>query len=181
MEEPELTWLAEQAQAHSRILEVGSFLGRSTRALADNTPGMVFSVDLWNFTPELVKAYLAKGGGGGAFGLYQQHLDDVLGSKVIPLQMPSASASQIFPVPVFDMIFIDGAHDFYSALTDIACWGKCLKQGGLLCGHDIDWDSVRLAVSSLIPSYHTVPDTAIWYCNLSQTFTQAMSQTEPHL
>jgi predicted O-methyltransferase YrrM len=168
MEPPELTWLAEQAATHTRILEVGSFLGRSTRALADNTPGIVFSVDLWNFTPELVKAYLANGGGSGVFSSYRQHLADVIGSKVIPILMPSVSASQIFPTPIFDMIFIDGAHDFYSVLADIACWAKCLTAGGLLCGHDLDWESVNAAVSSLAPKAHNVPDTSIWYTTLDR-------------
>ena len=41
----ELTWLATTAQNCKYILEVGSYLGRSCRALAENTPGYVVSVD----------------------------------------------------------------------------------------------------------------------------------------
>jgi predicted O-methyltransferase YrrM len=179
MSEPELVWLAEQAQTHARIVEVGSFLGRSTRVLADNTSGLVFSVDIWNFFPELVKAYLANNGGTGAFSLYQHHLADVLGSKVIPIQLPSVSASQIFPVPVFDMVFIDGAHDFYSVLADISCWGKTLKAGGLLCGHDLDWESVNAAVSSLVPKAKNPPNTSIWHATLEKEIVPQIQDATP--
>src|SRR6266850_7760219 len=43
----ELTWLAQQAKHSSRILEVGSYKGRSARALADNTAGVVYCIDPW--------------------------------------------------------------------------------------------------------------------------------------
>jgi len=44
MSEPELTWLAEQAQQSQVIVEVGSHVGRSIRALADNTQETLIAV-----------------------------------------------------------------------------------------------------------------------------------------
>ena len=41
----------------------------------------------------------------------------------------------------FDVVYIDGSHDFQSVSTDLNHWWERLKPGGLLCGHDYldDW------------------------------------------
>src|ERR1035437_2737271 len=47
MTEPELIWLAERAGEHRVICEIGSYLGRSTRAMLDHTEGTVYAFDDW--------------------------------------------------------------------------------------------------------------------------------------
>src|SRR5271156_4740045 len=46
--EAELLWLAYQASKYQRIAEIGSWMGASTRALAENTRGHVYAIDTWD-------------------------------------------------------------------------------------------------------------------------------------
>src|SRR5215467_12420466 len=48
MSENELRFLAHNASKYNLILEAGCYKGRSTRAMADNTNGVIFAIDPWN-------------------------------------------------------------------------------------------------------------------------------------
>ena len=52
MTELELTYLAETASKSTLIVEVGSWMGRSTCALAATTKGLLFAVDTWKGSEE---------------------------------------------------------------------------------------------------------------------------------
>jgi len=144
---PELEWLAEHARTHTRIVEVGCWMGRSTRALADNTPGLVYAVDFWPREPE-------------AFQRFGQNLVDLLNKKVFVVHMPSIDAANLFIAAKqkVDMVFIDGNHDYEYVSEDIRLWRQVLEPGGLLCGHDyadpgtVDYTpSVNRAVDEQVP------------------------------
>src|SRR5687768_5054015 len=47
MSDAELFFLAKTAKVSKSIIEVGVYHGRTTRALADNTSGVVYAVDPW--------------------------------------------------------------------------------------------------------------------------------------
>lgn len=44
--------------------------------------------------------------------------------------------SDFLPTNYFDLIFIDGAHDYENVCNDIEVSINALKSGGILCGHD---------------------------------------------
>ena len=136
MADDELKWLASAAMKHRRIVEIGSWTGRSTRALTDNTPGVVYAVDTWEGCPNGdLKDILAEKGEEWAFEEFQRNMQGVKNLRVF--QMTSAAASvTLRPFDPFDMIFIDGSHDYKSVRTDLVCWLPLLAVNGLICGHD---------------------------------------------
>jgi len=147
----------------ANIVEVGSWKGRSTCALASNVSVRVWAVDTWKGSaehqPELSKHH--------PLWLYGEFLKNVEGLPVIPLMLPSLVAAKwleragIQP----DIVFIDANHDYESVKADILAWQPLLAPAGILCGHDYDpphWMGVKQAVDECVPKFRIVPGTTIW-------------------
>ena len=64
------------------------------------------------------------------------------------LHSTSKDAASRFDDGFFDFVYIDAAHDFDSALEDIALWFPKLKNNGVLAGHDYNLEAVKRAVDS---------------------------------
>lgn len=153
----ELKWLAEQASKRRLIAEIGSYKGRSTAALADNTSGSVLAVDSWN-RPST---------GDHPFPIDDAVMKEFINNMargIIRFREESVTAARLFRVPTFDMIFIDGDHDYESVKQDILAWRPHLKDGGLLCGHDF-WEPIFPGVVKAVRELISEPKTfeTIWY------------------
>lgn len=165
----ELMWLAEQAQTHKLIVEIGSWMGRSTRALADNTEGVVYAVDTWEGNPEH-RTLLKNRSGDWLFEQFGHNVEDLLPGpvyKVRPLKSTSKEGANYLGNHYhnrFDMIFIDGARDYESVKADILAWRPLLAEHGLLCGAAFNLDNMGVvaAVRELCPAYK-LHARGIWY------------------
>lgn len=158
----ELEFLAREAGKRKRIAEIGSWRGRSTAAIADNTEAVVYAIDTWAGSPETdFDPGFAAGGPEWLWGEFLLHKAD----NVIPVRMTSVDAAAYFAGrgDTFDMIFIDGAHDTESVKADIAAWRPLLEPGGLLCGHDY-FTTVKEAVDASLAA-REAPGTTIWVAN----------------
>ncbi len=172
MDVTDLTWLAEHVAGHELIIEVGSFLGRSTTALLDNASenSVVYAIDDFygprepeieysdDRRQQFYETFLANMSEYIAAGKLKvikgNHNDFNLGSDLRP-----------------DMVFIDGAHDAVSVARDISLWLPRLRQGGLLCGHDYKWwPAVKATVDALFGEggVSIDPNTDIWYFKKEQ-------------
>jgi predicted O-methyltransferase YrrM len=163
MIDSELEWLADQAGKHSRIVEVGCWVGRSTRALADNTIGLVYAVDTFEGSEEHQKFLKDKPTG----WILKRFLENLHGcSNVHPVISTSLEAADNLAINAqqFDMIFIDANHDYAHVREDILAWMPLLLPGGLLCGHDYgpNWPEVAKAVDELIPDVQ-IGANQIWF------------------
>lgn len=155
----ELEWLARQAQKHQKIVEIGSFMGRSTRALADNTAGVVVAVDDFKgprdkSLPDFLRQNLLE--------LFLYNVADLAQvGKVITVAADHGEVNVDFSP---DMVFLDGSHEYEDVKRDILMWHNRITPGGLLCGHDYtNMDTVRAAVDELVKGPQVAKGTSIWY------------------
>ncbi len=158
MNEAELTWLAMQARRHMRIVEIGSYKGRSTVALAGNTHGLVVAVDDFYGPREIELA--------GRDSIYDQYLKNTAG--LANLHTIRCNHHDL-PDPGFapDMVFIDGGHEYENVAADVLYWLPRMAKGGLLSGHDYGWaDGVTKAVEELVPGFSVAPGGSIWYATV---------------
>lgn len=154
----ELMWLAKQATERSLIIEFGSYLGRSSAALAENTPGAVICVDNWsaycvyedgNICPHLEDNSLAR---------FLQNVDVYIRNyKLLPVILDIETFYTLYPAfhGKADMVFIDADHRYEYVKRDIGIGKQLLRKGGLLCGHDYEmasWPGVKRAVDELLPT-----------------------------
>jgi methyltransferase family protein len=188
----ELEWLAEQAKTHRRIVELGSFCGRSTRALGDNTEGWVLAFDDWAGPRDAIVNQLVDEMGNvledkpismdqlcGKWGVslidtFTTNCADLIEAGKVRLLQGDHGDLNIIPSRFLegcdyekpDMVFIDGDHSYESALRDIQTWLPRLAKGGLLCGHDAGWDGVfKALVECFGGKWSTPPLTDIWVMN----------------
>src|SRR5262249_8444458 len=152
--------------ARHHIAEIGSWHGRSTKALAEACPGTVFAVDHFQGSPGDASFVLAEaeavGAGNDARTAFHKNLKAELETgKVRILEMESSVAATRVPTPV-DMVFLDGAHDEKSVRRDIRSWLPLLRKGGLLCGHDAIDPRVQEALNAEVPEWKSGPD-SIWF------------------
>lgn len=162
--ESELHFLAERAQYHRNIVEVGSWKGRTARVLADNTPGTVHCVDPWDGICRLYEGATHESNGyNKEFREFQKNLADHIESGKVKY---FRGKYEDFWLPNPDMIFIDAVHDYEDVKRDILQSLKMMSSG-LLCGHDYweYWPSVERAVREIFPTTHKV-EGAIWYVEL---------------
>lgn len=134
------------------VVELGSWLGKSTRFIAKNLldskiNGKVYAVDTWRGSAEHtsdrldVKNKLPT--------LYQQFLSNCIHHKmtsiIIPIRMTTLEAAKALNVKP-DLIYVDASHHEEDVYNDIMVWYKKLARGGIMCGDDWTWQSVVNAV-----------------------------------
>jgi hypothetical protein len=171
----ELEWLARRAGESRLVCEVGSWMGRSTRAIADNLPegGVVYAVDTWEGTPGPNECGLLLQGKpeDWLFNQFRANIGEELlqgpAYKVRPYRSKSTAAPDYLCNHYqnrFDMIFLDAAHDYENVKADIIAWRPYLAPGGLLCGHDFggSFPGVDRAVMELCPGAGKVNAGSIW-------------------
>lgn len=124
------------------VIEIGSWLGSSTRTFAELAQDKVYAIDTWLGSKEHEEDPRLP-------FLYQQFLSNIkfagFADKVVPCRMNSLEAAAALNIKA-DLIYIDASHDIPNVYSDILAWSDHLNVGGILCGDDWDWPTVKQAV-----------------------------------
>ena len=165
----ELRWLAERAAVAELVVEVGSWKGRSTRALGDHVRGSVFAVDTWEGQVDdstQVNRELAKRGSIAVRDEFLENVRDLIErDKVIPVEARSTTAAtalmRTHGPGAFDLVFLDGEHGYAGVSADIEAYLPLCRPGGIFSGHDWPKAGVRKAVLERFRDVAT--EGAIWW------------------
>lgn len=174
MEFAELQFLYNSAKKYKKIVEVGSWKGRSTHALctghykAFGEEGEVICVDTWQGSDDLRDDthYLAKKE--DVLETFKKNISSVKRQPTI-WRKASVDAAKDFDDESLDMVFIDAGHDYENVKADIEAWLPKVKKTGMICGHDyvMSWMGVIEAVNE---KFGRADDLArsIWWVDLSK-------------
>jgi predicted O-methyltransferase YrrM len=151
--------LAETGAGIGEIVEIGSFMGKSTCCLAEGSKNCarekVTAVDHFRGSPEhqshglfeceiLVKE-------GTTFNKFMENLKLLqVDDYVNPIVARSEEAIQNWKKPI-RLLFIDGDHSYDITRNDFLSWSPFVVKGGLIAFHDIDiWPGVTKFYHELI-------------------------------
>ncbi len=123
--------LARNLPPGSKILEVGSYKGRSTvfLSLGIRLPSELYCIDTWlepvaEFDPI------------DNFNVFQKNIRDVQ-NRVIILRGKSASQEVINRVPEnLSLLFVDAGHNYEDVLNDLSNYLPKVRHGGIVVLHD---------------------------------------------
>jgi len=175
MNEPELTWLAETAQKcvedSALIVEVGSWCGRSTMAIAEHMQAgsILYCVDAWEDLYGSNPSETVSDGWVNAQDAYVQfknnlksYIDD--GTIVVRRYDSIEAAYKLKPfyADAVDWVFLDSSHLYETTKKEIEAYLPLLRVGGLLSGHDYWHEGVNKAVSERLKGVRLIPGGSIW-------------------
>lgn len=156
------------------IVELGAWLGQSTRHIASVIPqdGVVYTIDHWKGNDEVQLTHQNV-----LPHLYEQFLSNVIHAglthKIRPISLLTLQAADVIEQAgiVPDLVYLDASHDEESVYADLAAYFPLVRGHGVLCGDDWGWGGeaagfpVRRAVERFAKENHLkieVPNGWFW-------------------
>lgn len=148
----EAEWLNHQAAKvkNACIVEIGSYQGKSTIALALNATVPVFAIDPHEDHIDEI---------GGAFGsadrarFHENIVQAGVQERVCPINLASRQAQQLWSKPI-GLLFVDGAHNYIDCRFDCFAYLDYVVEGGILAVHDRTWPDIERVLNELKQSQH---------------------------
>jgi predicted O-methyltransferase YrrM len=131
---------ARKAPEKAVIVEIGSFLGRSTVSFALGCVGTakhIYAIDLFEGDDDIY-------GSGDFMDRFIQNICTCgVESYVTPIKKHSLEVAKTWNKPI-DILFIDGSHTYEDVKADFEAFYPYVNKGGVIAFHDIKgkWDGV---------------------------------------
>lgn len=155
----DLQKIAELAENCKRIVELGSYWGRSTRAILDSSQARVWCIDSWN----LPKDRHDRGVSDADLQIFLSNIQDVR-DRVVVLRMTTREAAGLLPRGYYGLVVIDADHSYEAVKFDIIHYAPLLHAWGILCGHDYrPGEGVARAVDELLTHPCILHKGVIWW------------------
>jgi predicted O-methyltransferase YrrM len=153
--------LAAESPGIGQVVEIGSYLGRSTAYLASGSKSSkrekVTAVDHFRGSPEHQagqrsesKVLLEEG---TTLHRFQSNLQRLgLADYCTPVVASSEEAVRAWTKPI-RLLFIDADHSYETSRRDFELWSRFVVPGGVICFHDIgQWPGVTQFYRELMQS-----------------------------
>jgi Methyltransferase domain/Glycosyl transferase family 2 len=140
----ELECLSLWASQMQSVVEIGSWKGRSTYAIAKGTAGKVYAVDTFLGSPDEPEHAQLLGPFANSFEYFRANVSAC--PNVEPHVSDSVAAAA--DLPEVDMVFIDGGHSYEQVKADLEAWLP--KTRRMISGHDIEHPPVARAVNDVL-------------------------------
>ena len=148
--------LARDGEGGGEIVEIGSWMGRSTAWLAagSKTAGRerVHAVDTFAGSPEHQDLEVMRSEG-TTYHRFAENLERLdLFDHVEPVIATSSTAAQRWDGRPIRLLFIDGDHGYESVRTDFEMWSRYLGVGGVIVFDDVidKWPGVKRCFEEVI-------------------------------
>jgi len=152
-------WLIGEVQQHGWTMgvELGVKTGATMSALLGECPQLVMvGVDLWATCPGYEDWPHHE-----HEGLARASLES-FGRRASLIKCDTADAAERFDGASVDFVFIDGGHSYDQVKADISAWQGKIRAGGMLCGHDANWASVKRALDECVPGWVNAGHDRCW-------------------
>lgn len=142
------------------IVEIGSWEGRSTCALANAAhPRMVHAVDTWEGSPGEISSELAKDR--DVFTRWTQNIAELTKGNVIAHRMGWREYVPQIDQPIA-LAFIDAEHTYREVFDNVTALLPLMSKGGVLCGDDAGHPPVTRAVLDALPRDDVWVKASVW-------------------
>ena len=153
------------------MAEIGCFKGESTRVFAKGAK-TVLCIDPWIPYPEISLEDMT---------IAESCFDKVAKEfpSIVKLKGFSHERCEGIADASLDVVYVDGAHDYYNVYEDLVRWLPKIKPGGIISGHDWGIPYLVKAITDVIGEPHKFYEDASWAKRLPEDPEEYRMVVEP--